>query len=149
MATSPGDFTGRQKARLQKEAAERQAEEAQRLTMITADQERAKSDEVVDYTNVKKTRLKPTGPGTQQDPEPVDLSGEAKDEVIDTSRGEVAVAEPVKVERTAVLVRARYDLEQVTIGHGNHYNFEAGRRYRIPEDAAIQLSERELVDVLQ
>ena len=149
MATSPGDFTGRQKARLQKEAAERQAEEAQRLTMITADQERAKSDEVVDYTNVEKTRLKPTGPGTQKDPEPVDLSGEAKDEVIDTSRGEVAVAEPVKVERTAVLVRARYDLEQVTIGHGNHYNFEAGRRYRIPEDAAIHLSERELVDVLQ
>ena len=149
MATSPGDFTGRQKARLQKEAAEQQAEEAQRLTMITADQERAKSDEVVDYTNVEKTRLKPTGPGTQKDPEPVDLSGEAKDEVIDTSRGEVAVAEPVKVERTAVLVRARYDLEQVTIGHGNHYNFEAGRRYRIPEDAAIQLSEREMVDVLQ
>ena len=169
MAKSPGDFTGKQKARLQKEVAEKQQEEAKRLSMITAEENQAKSNEVIDYTNQKKTRLKPTGPGTQQDPDPVDYSeggdqrdlttatGGAQDpapepvtdEVIDTTREPEAVApQPVTVQPTSVLVRARYDLPQVTIGHGNHYDFEAGRRYRIPYDAAVQLSERDLVDVL-
>lgn len=166
MATSPGDFTGKQKAKLQKEAEERQQEEASRLSMITAQEQKTKSNEVIDYTQKReKVRKQETGPGTQADPEPVDLSegGDhrevlttatgssspepVKDEVIDTSRGDAV--QPVVVEKRSVLVRARYDLPQVTIGHGNHYDFEAGRRYRISQDAAIQLSERDLIDILE
>ncbi|MCA1781846.1 MAG: hypothetical protein ABR616_10920 [Dermatophilaceae bacterium] len=166
MAKSPGDFTGKQKARLQKEAQEKQAKESNRLSMITAEDNSAKSNEVIDYTNVKKTVKQPTGPGTQVDPEPVDLSeggdqrGEVTtatsgdkapepvtDEVIDTARSRPQ-RDPIHLDPESVLVRARYDLPQVTIGHGNHYDFEAGRRYKIPYDAAIQLSERDLVDVL-
>lgn len=168
MVKSPGDYTGRQKAKLQKEAQERQEEEAQRLTMITAQESRSKSNEVIDYTQKReKVRMEPTGPGTQVDPEPVDLSEggdhrEARedlttatapepvlDEVIDTTETAGVTRRPTMVEKRSVLVRARYDLPQVTIGHGNHYDFEAGRRYRISQDAAIQLSERELVDILE
>lgn len=166
MVKSPGDYTGRQKAKLQKEAQERQEEEAQRLTMITAQEGRSKSNEVIDYTQKReKVRKEPTGPGTQVDPEPVDLSEggdhrEARedlttatapepvlDEVIDTSQE--PRPRPTMVEKRSVLVRARYDLPQVTIGHGNHYDFEAGRRYKISQDAAIQLSERDLIDILE
>lgn len=168
MVKSPGDYTGRQKAKLQKEAQERQEEEAQRLTMITAQESRSKSNEVIDYTQKReKVRKEPTGPGTQVDPEPVDLSEggdhrEARedlttatapepvlDEVIDTTETAGVTRRPTMVEKRSVLVRARYDLPQVTIGHGNHYDFEAGRRYKISPDAAIQLSERDLIDILE
>ena len=166
MVKSPGDYTGRQKAKLQQEAQERQEQEASRLTMITAEESKAKSNEVIDYTNKKKVRKQETGPGTKVDPEPVDLSeggdhrearGELTsattpepvlDEVIDTSQ-EPRRSRATVVEKTSVLVRARYDLPEVTIGHGNHYDFEAGRRYRISQDAAIQLSERDLIDILE
>ena len=169
MAKSPGDFTGKQKARLQKEAAERQQEEASRLSMITVQENQAKSNEVIDYTKKEKVRQQPTGPGTQVDPEPVDMTEDGDhrqpredlttatgggvtepvtDEVIDTTREPEVVAQPVIAQPESVMIRARYDLPQVTIGHGNHYDFEAGRRYRVPYNAAQHLAERDLVDIL-
>ena len=60
--------------------------------------------------------------------------------------GSVAVQ---TVQPTSVLVRARYDVEQATVGHGNHYTLEAGQRYKLPFDAAQHFAERELVDILQ
>jgi hypothetical protein len=154
MANSPGDFTGKKKEKLAKANAKEQAERAKEVSMVTAAEDERKSNEVVDYTKEKPTQPKQTGP--------VDLtaegqdSGEASlDEVVAQTREEggedpapVAVSTATRVEKSKVRVRARFDLEQVTIGKGNHYDFEAGRQYLLPPNAAEHLAERDLVDVL-
>ena len=167
MAKSPGDFTGKQKERLQREAQEKQEQEASRLSMITAQEQKSKTNEVIDLTAQKKAKPKVSGPGVQPDAPPVDFSEggdnrapeeeggdeQSLEEVVDATRtshdeevGQIAVQ---TVQPTAVLVRARYDIEQATVGHGNHYTLEAGQRYKLPFDAAQHFAERELVDILQ
>lgn len=167
MASSPGDFTGKQKEALAKKHAEEQQQRAGEMSMITAAQEQKKTREVVDYTKPKAAPA--------PDPGPIDLTGDGDedgegDELIDAivakatdedagpsaeeaqQRHPAAVAQqstPVQVEKASSLVRARYDLPQVTIGHGNTYDFEEGRQYRVPPNVANHLAERALVDVLQ
>jgi hypothetical protein len=41
-----------------------------------------------------------------------------------------------------VTIRVNEDLEKVTIGAGNHYDFEAGRRYSVPKHVADHLEEK-------
>lgn len=166
MANSPGDFTGIQKERLAKQHAEEQQKRAGEMAMVTAAQDQKKSREVVDYTKPK--------PAPAPDPGPVDYvegnqdeEGGESDPVIDAivasaresgdepeptapaSPNAAQPVAPVRVEKTATLIRARYDLPQVTIGHGNTYDFEEGRQYRVPPNVANHLAERELVDILQ
>ena len=134
--------------------------------MITAQEQKTKTTEVIDLTQQKKVKPKVTGPGAQPDAAPIDYSeggdnrapeeegtGEQSlEEVVDATRtpsedaGQVAVQ---TVNPTSVLVRARYDIEQATVGHGNHYTLAAGQRYKLPFDAAQHFAERELVDILQ
>lgn len=165
-AKNPGDFTGHQKAKLAQQHAEEQQKRAGEMAMITAEQSRKGSREVIDYTNVKQ-------PAPAPDPGPVDYTEGAaapeddSDPTIDAIVAQThddddphempqaprpAAAQPVQptiVKRDSVLIRARYDLENVTIGQGNHYNFEAETRYRVPANVAEHLAERSLVDILQ
>lgn len=46
------------------------------------------------------------------------------------------------------LIRSLYDLEDVTIGYGNTFNFRADYKYRVPRWVAIHLEEKGLCDVL-
>lgn len=169
MANAAGDFTGRKKQELAAKYAEEQERRASEMAMASASAEKTKSREVVDYTQPKAASPPPdTGPvdltedtsddptidaivaATREDegdddgptPEELDAAQEA------TARQQVQAVDPTQVQKTSVLIRARYDLEQVTIGHGNHYDFEEGRKYRVPPNVANHLSERGLVDVL-
>jgi hypothetical protein len=47
-----------------------------------------------------------------------------------------------QVEDQSVVVRLNDDLEQVTIGAGNEYNFVAGQQYRVPKMVADHLEEK-------
>ena len=47
-----------------------------------------------------------------------------------------------------VTVRALYDLEEVTLGYGNTFDFKEGYRYRVPRWAAQHMEEKQLVTVL-
>lgn len=51
----------------------------------------------------------------------------------------------VNVDDATVVIRVNADIEQMTLGVGNHYNFEAGSRYRVPIHVARHLEEKGLV----
>lgn len=162
---SAGDFTGKQKAKLAKEAQLQQAEAAKTVSMVTAAEEKAKNAEVVDYTKEKPAPPVDTGPvdltmtdaddddetiakivaSTDDDTPAAGTVGEATDL---TEEKPPPPVEPVRVEKQKVLIRAKYDLSQVTVGRGTFYDFEEGRQYYVPPHVAQHLGERDYVDVL-
>jgi hypothetical protein len=111
------DFTGRKTENLQKEHQEELKARSKEMAMMTAEAEQAKSDEVIDLTKSPR-------------PEP---------EVTEQESDVVAVEEPY------VTIRVNTDLEQVTIGYGNNYDFEVGRNYRVPRHVAEHLEEKGVV----
>lgn len=115
-AARAGDFTGKQKAELAAKHAEEQKEKAKSVALATATAD-AEEKEPVDLT--------PVQPEVQED-------------VVD----DVAVARDVDVKEEIKSFRVNEDLEMVTIGHGNHYNFEVGRTYRAPKSIYDYLDER-------
>ena len=117
----PQDFTGQQKTKLAKEHADEQAQRAGEMALITAAEERAKETEVTDLTGQ----------------EPVILD---QDEVIELDTVETREA-PTR------LIRALDDFSP-TIGAGNHYEFEVGKKYRVPAAVATHLEEKGLVSLL-
>lgn len=147
-----GDISGRAKQKLLEEHAEERKEAEKR--MATAEKVRAVEDQqVLDLT--KKI------PAVVEEPEFEVLDGspeddEDVDETIAALAGRDAAAETASVSSPATTtvvketckVRARYDLEQVTIGAGTFYDFEEGRKYIVPYNVAFHLAERELVDIL-
>lgn len=158
-----GDFTGRERAKLDRQrAAEKQARAGQ-ITTITGAQEAAK-DEVVDYTDQKQGRKRgrksaAKAPVTDtrtgedvEDPTIAALVGEGADEpdpdaleVEDYADGEG----PEIAQYPDVEIKAMADLEQVTIGVGTEYNFEYGRKYIVPYNVAFHLSEQGYCEVLR
>lgn len=61
------------------------------------------------------------------------------------ARGAVAVDDGGavrQVEDQTQVIRVNEDIEDVTIGAGNTYNFEAGRQYRVPKAVADHLEEK-------
>jgi hypothetical protein len=102
----PGDLTGRTKAALAKEHAEDLARREGEIALINAAEAAEKANTVVE--------VKP------KQPEPV----------VDTV---VEVAETVEVETPMREFRVNTALENMTFGHGNHYDFEEGVRYKAPK----------------
>jgi hypothetical protein len=102
----PGDLTGRTKAALAKEHAEELASRANEIALINAAEAAEKANTIVE--------VKP------KTPEPV----------VDTV---VEVAEAVEVETPMREFRVNTSLENMTYGHGNHYDFEEGVRYKAPK----------------
>lgn len=160
---SPGDFTGNRKKKLAKEAQLQQAEASKTMSMVSAAEEKAKNAEVVDYTKEKVAAPVDTGPVdltvTEDDDDPTIAKFVAENDDAPES-GTVGgptdlTAEPVKapapvqvIEKQKVLIRAKYDMSQVTIGKGTFYDFEEGRQYYVPPHVAQHLDERDYVDVL-
>lgn len=101
---NPQDLTGRKKAQLEAELAEQRKEAAQRMSMVTAQAEKAKDDEI-------------------------DLTGQRTPEVYESEDGE-----PVSVAKPTRKMRVNTTLENVTIGHGTNYNFEVGQVYKVESD---------------
>jgi hypothetical protein len=114
--TRPGDVTGREKERLERENAA--ALEARRGEISLMAQRQAVEDaEPVDLTKGGNARPEPVAPGIEE-------------------VGVVDVAEQTKN------LRVNTTLEDVTIGAGNHYTFEEGRSYLVPKHIYDHLDEK-------
>ena len=105
------DFTGRQAAELAAEAAEEQKQKAEQMAMMTAQKEQEFSDSVFDVTQ---TPAAPT----------------VIDEVVEVG---------VEMADDSIVVRVAEDVENMTYGYGNTYEFKAGGKYRVPKGVADRL----------
>lgn len=115
-----GDLTGNTKAQQLAEKKAKDEAEAKAAAEALAKAAAEKTDEVVD--------LKPT----ESD------APEAKED------GDVVVTDVDETEKI-VQFKVNATLEQVTIGHGNNYDFEQGRTYKAPEHVYKHLEEKGLI----
>lgn len=106
----PADFTGRQAEILQSQNEALLRERDGEISLFNAQQEE-ENKTVVDY-------------------------GQGDQEVIDPENPD---APAVTVKSKNVMIRVNSDLEQVTIGHGNYYDFTPGRVYKVPQHVADHL----------
>ena len=75
------------------------------------------------------------------------VASQMSDEVVDLTKApieEPAEMEPMIVgeEDSTVVIRINADLEDVTVGAGNHYSFKEGQQYRVPVLVARHLEEK-------
>jgi hypothetical protein len=103
----PGDLTGRNKAALAKEHAEELKQRENEIALINAAAAAERDDTVHDVVP------KDTAPAPAPDP--------------------IEVADAVEVETPTREFRVNTSLENMTFGHGNHFDFEEGVRYRAPK----------------
>ena len=133
-----GDFTGQQKAKLAKEHAEEVAKREGELSMMAEQEAIAAQNRVTDYTQG-------TTPEVIDDPDVVaaaeaELQRAALNDDVQVLDGDVETRE--RPDRTIIV---NTDLEQVTIGAGNHYSFNEGEKYRVPAHVADHLEEKGLI----
>lgn len=158
---SAGDFTGRQRAKLERERAQEKAARKDSISMITGAQEAAK-DDVVDYRSQKQGRKRgrpeaakapvtDTATGEEiEDPTIAAIVGEGYEEPDPDALDDVDYTDGVETPvYPDVEIKAMADLEQVTIGVGTEYNFEYGRKYIVPYNVAFHLQEQGYCEVLR
>ena len=108
----PTDATGVMREKLMADAAEAQQERAVEMSMATAQAKVKLETEVIDATL--------------------------------PDRQTIIVDEVVTVSNTddSVEVRVIEDIENMTLGAGNNYNFKAGQKYRVTKQVAQHLKEK-------
>lgn len=109
----PTDATGVLREKLIADNAEALAERAAEMSMATAQAKAKLETEVIDATN--------------------------------PSRQTVIVDEAVtvgQVSEDSVEIRVVEDIENMTLGAGNYYNFKAGQKYRVTKQVAQHLREK-------
>lgn len=116
MATKsrPGDLTGRVREEQAAAFADELADRAEEIGLVTAAKKAALLNEVTDLTETL----------------PVVVPASEVEEL------------EVDEEITYKVILLVEDLENVTIGAGNHYTFEAGRKYKVPANVADHLTEK-------
>jgi hypothetical protein len=107
------DVTGRQREAQVKAHAEELAQRANEMSMATATQNFKDQNEITDLTDLSKPTV--------------------IDEVESVG---VSLADDTTV------IRVAEDINMMTIGVGNHYNFEAGKKYKVPKHVAAHLQEK-------
>ena len=107
------DVTGRQREAQIKANAEALAARAGEISMATATEDYRNATEVVDMTT-------PSAPTVI-------------DEVEDLG---------VSLADDSVVVRVAEDIEMMTIGVGNHYSFQTGKKYKVSKEVAAHLKEK-------
>ena len=107
------DVTGRQREEMIKANAEALAARAGEMSMATAAKDYKDATEVVDMTT-------PSTPTVIDEVESVGVS----------------------LADDSVVVRVAEDIEMMTIGVGNHYSFQAGKKYKVPQNVATHLKEK-------
>jgi hypothetical protein len=103
----PGDLTGRNKAALAKEHAEEIKARENEIALINA-QAAAERDDTVHEVLPKDLRPAP-------------------------APAAIEVSDAVEVETPMREFRVNTSLENMTFGHGNHFDFEEGVRYKAPK----------------
>lgn len=115
------DYTGKERARLQKEQQAALAERADEVTLAHALEQESIENEVLDVTNNSAAPI-----------------------VLD----EVVEVDEVDDESLFEIIRVAEDVEQATIASHlglNTYDFKQGRKYKVPTNVAFVLRERELI----
>jgi hypothetical protein len=107
------DVTGRQREEQLKAVAEQQAARAAEISMATVQQEYKDSTEVVDMTT-------PAVPTVIDEVESVGVS----------------------LADDHVVVRVAENITQMTLGAGNTYDFQAGKKYKVSKHVAQHLQEK-------
>jgi len=115
MATKakPTDATGRVREQLLESNIQAQADRANEMSMATAQAKLSLDVDVIDATV--------------------------------PDRQTIIVDEPVTVGSPSdenVEIRVIQDVENMTLGVGNNYNFKAGQRYKVTKDVALHLKEK-------
>ena len=123
---APTDATGAKRDQLVKE---HEAELVRRQSELTMQQqvETSAANEIHDLTG---------GGELTMDVEDSDVELQSW-----TTVGEVPV-QALSEGSDTVVIRINTDLEQVTIGHGNNFDFIEGQRYRVPIHVARHLEEK-------
>lgn len=111
---NPRDFTGNQKQILSEQAAKERAARQDEITMINA-QERAAKETPIELDAHGREVKRVDDDVTEADPAPVQVAPEF------------------------ATVRINCDLEKVTIGQDNHFDFREGQVYRLPYHVALHL----------
>lgn len=142
----PTDMTGRKQQELQEQhAAELQAREGE-IALMNAATAVALEDGVFDPSSGRQI----DGLSPEEIAEGVVFVDDA-DAVQDLTQGGngVGPAPVVEVQPEMVtvgggdkVIRVNTKLEDVTIGQGNHYTFEEGKRYKVPAHVAAHLEEK-------
>lgn len=114
-----GDYTGRQKAKLQAEHAEELAKREAEISLINQQEQDFRANSTVDLTQ--------GGPIIIDDGDVMQL--EADDQL----------------NQSEVIVRVNQDIEQMTVGAGTSYDFVVGQKYKVPRHIADHLEEKGLV----
>ena len=107
------DVTGRQREEQLKTVAEQQAARAGEMSMATAIQEVKDATEIVDMTT-------PSAPTVIDEVESVGVS----------------------LANDTVVVRVAENIDQMTLGAGNVYSFQAGKKYKVAKHVAAHLQEK-------
>ena len=108
----PTDVTGKAREKQIADNAEAIQESANKMTMATAEAKVKLETEVIDAT--------------------------------EPSRATVIVEETIQVGKQddTVVIRVVEDIENMTLGVGNHYSFKAGQKYQVTRDVAQHLEEK-------
>lgn len=107
------DVTGRVREQMIKDSAEALAARANEISLATATQEYKDATEVVDLST-------PSAPTVIDEVESVGVS----------------------LADDSVIVRVAEDIEMMTVGAGNHYSFQTGKKYKVPKHVAAHLQEK-------
>lgn len=110
---NPRDFTGRQKQILAEKHAEERAKRKDEISMMDAQAQQARDTPI--ELNAQGREVTAEADVSEQDPQ------------------------PVQVAPQFATVRINCDLEKVTIGQDNHFDFREGQIYRVPYHVAEHL----------
>lgn len=113
MAKKPTDATGVMLDKLKADNAEAQAERAAQMSMATAQAQVKLETEVIDATQPDRQTI-----------------------VVDEA---VTVG---KKDDSNIEIRVVEDIENMTLGVGNTYNFKAGQKYKVTKQVAQHLKEK-------
>lgn len=170
-----GDFTGNKKAQLAQENADAVEARRQELGIVTEQTKAIKDEGVIDLMDgqprLEHPDLEPDQevlidtaarePGVREEKTPApegtklqSTTGPGTIEVfeLEEERPQAAMAANEVLTKEAMneptIIRALYDLEDITIGYGNTHTFREGYRYKVPRWVAAHLEEKQLCIVL-
>jgi hypothetical protein len=174
MRVSPGDATGQEKRRLQKEAQQTQRDRSAEMSLASAIDADEAEHGVFDPQSGEKIGDDGHGPGqpaytvvddddeaefpessfsfNPRSEEPVFTGKETDEEMAPhlASAPQGQVPQRPRVQNAFVKVRIAADIEDMTYGmtasgEPNNYNFKEGYTYRVPLEVAEHLNERNLI----
>lgn len=167
MANGPssGDFTGRQKAQMNKDQAKANEERAAEMSMATEAHNVEEQDGVFDAQSQERVdeprpshmvedveESAPSGFPQPGDVEPVLTGKEAPEELAPILASRKAFSQPVqpgRVRSAMATIRVDQDIDDMTYGmrngEPNNYTFREGLSYRVPVEVADHLNDRGLV----